>query len=32
MHRLSKRNGKFYADGIEFDTFLEALASIWDKR
>ena len=32
MHRLFKRNGKYYADGIEHETFREALESIWNQR
>lgn len=32
MHSLKKCGSKFYADGVEFATFREALAFIWDKR
>lgn len=32
MHRLKMKNRKFYADGVEFATFHDALVSIWDKR
>lgn len=32
MHRLVKKNGKYYADGREYNTFKEALSSIWNER
>ena len=27
-----QKNGKYYAEGKEYKTFKEALASIWHKR
>lgn len=29
MNTLKKKNGKFYANGMEFHTFKDALKSIW---
>ncbi len=32
MHILKKLCGKYYADGIQFETFRDALAYIWNER
>lgn len=31
MHTLKRIRGKYYADGKEFASFREALASIWPR-